>query len=223
MLPQILENDKFLTALVNYLSNPEIKKLSGDAYCLFREIYEENKFLNKITKDFIFSAFESFDIILLENDLNEFVKLLTKLNKHEKINKFISEVFLIHDNASKLVNYLLFLLNKEKNDKEVIFKICKLISDLMDLTDSSLFYKTDLDSFISISIQTLESTYTDQLRYHFLNILAKITSYKDYFESKYKLDLLIDLLENYQMSDQVDDKNKDLCTKILMNITNNSN
>lgn len=157
----------------------------------------------------------------MENELNRLVKLITNLNWIEKFNNFVLEVFNSHKNSRKLVDYLLFVLNKEKNDKESIFKICKLISDLLDLTKSSLFYKNDLDSFISISIHTLETTYTDELRFHFLNILNKILKYKDYFESKYKLDILVEILENYKVNENVDEENKKLCEEILESIEKN--
>ena len=146
------------------------------------------------------------------------VILITKINWEEKGNKYILDIFNNHKNSSTLVYYLLFILNKEKNDKENIISICKLISDLMDLTKSSLFYKNDLDSFISVSIQILESTYTDKLRYNILNILNKITSFSDYFESKYKLDILEDLLDNYLYSDSVGEENKVICSQIIENI-----
>ncbi len=133
------------------------------------------------------------------------------------------EVFNTHKNSRKLVDYLLFLLNKQINDKESIFNICKLISDLLDLTKTSLFYKNDLDSFISICIKTLESTYTNELRFHFLNILNKILSYNDYFENKYKLDILIELLENYRDNDHVDEINQNLSTQILEKIEKKNN
>jgi len=157
----------------------------------------------------------------MENDLDNLVKVITKLNWIERLNKYVLEVFNTHKNSRKLVDYLLFILNKEKNDKESIFKICKLISDLLDLTKSSLFYKNDLDSFISISVHTLETTYTDELRFHFLNILNKILRYKDYFESRYKLDILVEILENYTYNDNVDEENRKLCKQILESIENN--
>jgi hypothetical protein len=135
----------------------------------------------------------------------------------------LMEVFNTHKNSRKLVDYLLFLLNKQINDKESIFNICKLISDLLDLTKTSLFYKNDLDSFISICIKTLESTYTNELRFHFLNILNKILSYNDYFENKYKLDILIELLENYRDNDHVDEINQNLSTQILEKIEKKNN
>lgn len=207
--------------MVKYIANQDIEKLSGDAFCLFTEIYIEENFINLITKDFINALFDGFDLIIMENDLNHLVKLITKLNWIEKFNKFVLEVFGSHKNSRKLVDYLLFILNKEKNDKESIFKICKLISDLLDITKSSLFYKNDLDSFISISVHTLETTYTDELRFHFLDILNKVLKYKDYFESKYKLDILVEILENYKVSDNVDDENKKLCEQILESIEKN--
>jgi hypothetical protein len=221
VLPQILKQNTFPEALVKYIANQDIPKISGDAFCLFTEIYTEENFINLITKEFIYALFDGFDLITMESDLNILVKLITKLNWIEQLNKFVLEVFSTHKNSRKLVDYLLFILNKEKDDKESIFKICKLISDLLEITKSSLFYKNDLDSFMSISIHTLETTYTDELRFHFLNILNKILKFKDYFESKYKLDILEEILENYKVSDNVNDENKKLCDQILESIEKN--
>jgi hypothetical protein len=139
-----------------------------------------------------------------------------------QIHIIIMEVFKSHKNSRKLVDYLLFLLNKQSNDKNSIFNLCKLVADLLDLTKTSLFYKNDLESFISICIKTLESTYTDELRYHFLNVLNKILSYNDYFESKYKLDILIEILENYRDNDHVDEINQSLSIQILEKIEKNT-
>lgn len=167
---------------------------------------------------------DCFDLLNREKDLNKSVELLCHFNHNPRINKIILEVFKTHKNSSKLVDYLLFLLNQQnsQDNKQIIFNICKLIADLLDLTKTSLFYKNDLDSFISICIQTLESTYTDELRFHFLNLLNKIFNYKDYFESKYKLDYLEEILEDYKRNEHVDETNKKLSIEILEKIEKNS-
>ena len=54
-----------------------------------------------------------------------------------------------------------------------------------------------------------------------INILNKIMRYKDYFESRYKLDILVEILENYKVNDNVDDENKKLCEQILESIEKN--
>ena len=207
---------------MKYIENPDIKKLSGDSISLFNEVYRENLYIKLITKEFIEAFFDCFDLLDREKDLNRSVQLISHFNSDENLNKIIMQVFKTNKNSRKLVDYLLFLLNQQANDKDSIFDICKLISDLLDLTKSSLFYKNDLDSFISICIKTLESTYTNELRYHFLNILNKIMSYKDYFEGKYKLDILVEILENYQVNDHVDETSQKLSQQILEKIESNS-
>lgn len=222
MLPQIFKYKEFPKNLVKYIGNPDIKKLSGDSIGLFNDVYKEELYKNLLDKEFIESFMDCFDLLNREKDLNRSVQLISHFNSKEELSKVIMEVFKTHKNSRKLVDYLLFLLNLQSNDKETIFELCKLIADLLDLTKTSLFYKNDLDSFISICIKTLESTYTNELRYHFLNILNKIFSFKDYFESKYKLDILVEILENYQVNDHVDETNQKLSNEILEKIELNS-
>ena len=104
-----MKNNNFPEALVEYIANQDIPKLSGDGFCLFTEIFIEENFINLITKDFINSLFDGFDLIVMENDLNQLVKLITKLNWIEKFNKFVLEIFASHKNSRKLVDYLLFI------------------------------------------------------------------------------------------------------------------
>ena len=166
---------------------------------------------------------ECFDLLTREKDLNKSVELISQFNQDENLNLIIMDVLKTHKHKDKFFNYLLFLLNKQINEIKKVFNICKLISDLMDLTNTSLFYKNDLDSFISICIKTLESTYDDKLRYSFLNILNKIVSHKDYFESRYKLEILVELLEHYYNSENIDEKIQKISKEILEKIDRNSN
>jgi hypothetical protein len=216
-----LQNEDFPKSLVKYISNQDIKKLSGDATALFNEIYRENQYIGLITKEFMEAFFDCFDVLDKEKDLDTSVRLICHFNSKENLSKIVLEVYNNHKYSTNLVDYLLFLLNKTE-DKEIIFDICKLISDLLDLTKSSLFYTNDLQSFISICVKTLESTYTDELRFHFLNILNKLLSYKNYFETRYKMDEMVEILENYEMNDHVEERNQQLSKEILEKIENSS-
>ena len=176
--------------------------------------------LDLINEEFIEAFLDCFDILTVEKELDHSVQIICNFNTNKNVSKMIMEAFDTHKYSRKLVDYLLFLLNKVE-DKDIIFDICNLIADLLDHTKSSLFYKNDLDSFMIIAIKTLESTYSNELRYHFLNLLNKICSYKDYFESKYKLDILVEILEDYQQNDHVGENNQTLSTEILEKIEKN--
>lgn len=223
VLPQILKYKEFPKNLVKFIGNRDRKKISGDSIGLFNDVYRKELYIELIDKEFLETFFECFDLLNREKDLNKSVQLISEFNQNENLSKIVLSVFKTHKNSQRLVDYLLFLLNMQTGEnKQIIFNICKLISDLLDITQTSLFYRNDLDSFISICIKTLESTYTNELRYHFLNILNKILSYKDYFESKYKIDILEEILENYQYNENVDEINQKLSGEILQKIEKNS-
>lgn len=222
MLPQILKYKDFPKHLVKYMEHPDIKKLSGSPIGLFNDIYRENLYLDLITKEFLEHFFECFDLLDREADLNRSVQLISHFNRKDHLSKFIMEIFSNHKNASKLVVNLLLLLNKQKEDKDTIYDICKLMSDLMDLTKTSLFYKNDLELFITNCITTLQTTYTNEMRYHYLNILNKIMNFEDYFESKYKIDDLEEILDNYSYNDNVDNECQKLSREIMEKIEKKS-
>lgn len=204
------------------MEHPDIKKLSGSPIGLFNDIYRENLYLDLITKEFLEHFFECFDLLDREADLNRSVQLISHFNRKDHLSKFIMEIFSNHKNASKLVVNLLLLLNKQKEDKDTIYDICKLMSDLMDLTKTSLFYKNDLELFITNCITTLQTTYTNEMRYHYLNILNKIMNFEDYFESKYKIDDLEEILDNYSYNDNVDNECQKLSREIMEKIEKKS-
>ena len=108
---------------------------------------------------------------------------------------------------------MLRILNYEE-DKSTLYKILQCLIDIINLTKSSFFYSTDLESFINIAIKRLESTYTDKLRFFLLSVVERVTFYDDYYHNKYKLDVLVELMENYETNDEVEEENQKIAAEI---------
>jgi len=80
-----------------------------------------------------------------------------------------------------------------------------------------------MESFINIAIKKLESTYTDKLRYFLLSLLERVSFYDNYYKEKYKIEVLIELMEDYETNDEVDEYNQKIATKVLENIRSHIN
>lgn len=113
---------------------------------------------------------------------------------------------------------LIRIFNLEEKNKEVIYKVLQCLIDVFDASSECVIYSSDLESFINVSISKLESTYTEELRFYILTTLEKLLKYDEYYKSKYKINELTDILESYIDHEGVDEKNKELCKKILSKI-----
>ena len=161
----------------------------------------------------------SLTILSDEETLSSLIKILTSINYKidENTPNCFLKVFATHDNGRFFGESLLRILNYEE-DKQALYRILQCLIDILDHSKSSFFYSTDLESFINIAIKRLESTYTDKLRSFVLKVLERITFYDDYYKSKYKLELLEELMDNYETNDEVDEDNQKIATQILENI-----
>jgi len=163
--------------------------------------------------------------VLIEDEdvFNSIVLILTQINfeaKENEENVFLS-VFVDHDNSRYLIEGLLRILNNTQ-DKQTMYRILKCFNDAMTLTKSCLLYSSDLEAFVGLSIKKLETTHTEELRLYILTVLQQITIFDDYYKTRYKIDELVDILENYQSSDEVCVENRSLANKVLENINQHS-
>ena len=171
------------------------------------------------TEDFVRVMLNSLTILSDEETMNSLIRIMTSINyqiEDNSQNAFL-KVFSTHENSRFFGESLLRILNYEE-DKSNLYRTLQCLIDILDLTKSSFFYSTDLESFINIAIKRLESTYTDKLRLYFLRVLERLTYYDDYYKTKYKIDLLEELMENYETNDEVEEENQKMATKILENI-----
>ena len=92
---------------------------------------------------------------------------------------------------------------------------------LMDKEKKDIFYSKDLEAFMDIAIRYLESTENNELRSYVLEVLQRITKFKEYFHIMYKTKDLQDLLDDYLKSDKVSKKAKNQSRIILNNLARN--
>jgi len=103
-------------------------------------------------------------------------------------------------------------------DQITMFRILKFFYDLMNDTCECILYSSDIEVFVNLTLTKLESTYSEELRTYIFNVLLQLTAFDDYFKSNFKIDELVELLENYEMCEDVSEENRTLAAKILENI-----
>jgi hypothetical protein len=219
------ENTKFPKAMCDYIINTDKREISGDAFYLLSDIYSSSSFKDLCHGPFIKALFDSLSIITDEKNFNSIVKILTNINYEESIedekklseNEFL-KVFTDHDNSRILIESLIRILNYEDKDKEVMYRVLQCLKDIIDSTNDSVMYSSDLESFINTSIIKLESTYTDELRQYTLEVILRVTKYDEYYKTRYKIDELTEIIESYIDHESVDEDSKKLCKKILENL-----
>lgn len=222
MVSQIKNNPNFPKTISNYIITSDKKALSGDAFFLLSDFYQTTSFKDVTNEEFMKALFDGLGIITDEDNFNAIVKIMTQINYEQSVleykiplaNIFI-KVFQTHENSRILIESLIRILNHEDKDKEVMYKVLQCFIDMMEANDDTVMYSSDLESFINLSIKKLESTYTEDLRFYILTVLEKIMQYEEYFKTKYKIDELIECMESYIEHANIDQSNKNLCTKIL--------
>ena len=122
-----------------------------------------------------------------------------------------------HDNSRYLVEGLLRILNITE-DMNTMYRILKCFNDIMINTKECLLYSNDLEAFIGLEINKLGTTNNEELRLYLLIVLQQITLFEDYYKSKYKIDELVEILESYESSTDVNEENRSLASKVLENI-----
>ena len=103
-------------------------------------------------------------------------------------------------------------------DKDVKCVVLQSFIDLMESSPICVIYSCDLESFIDVSLKILETTYTQKLRLCLLKALSLLTKFEEYYKLKYKYLELIETIESYLEHQDVNEKCKELCRKILENI-----
>lgn len=176
---------------------------------------EENEFLiilTKIIKNSLnYSTKET--IILTSNNNSNSGSTTTKNNNYNILLKLLP----IHNKFKLFLECLLRILVNNSFSKKDSLYVMLLILDLMNYTNSSMFFIADIESLVDFSIKRLESTSTDIIRDLVLSILERVTFYPGYNKSFYKKSLLEELMENHIDSDLVTDEQKTICEKIIKN------
>ena len=218
--PQINSNKDFAKAIVVHINQGDKSKISDNCFYLLTKLFNPKSFKSEIDKNFIKALFEGLSIVREEDILNDIVRILIEINyeyKDPNENLFL-KVHKENENARVLNEILLRVLNNEKEDSKKI-RILKCLDDLMSNQKKSIFYESDLESFIDILLPKLQMTDNNELKVKLLQCLDKVTKYDEYYGEMYKVDEITELMEDFEAADDQPEEIRSVSRQIVINIT----
>jgi len=217
--PQINSKD-FAKAIIVHINSGDKSKISDDCFYLLTKLFNHKALKSQIDESFILALFEGLSIVREKDILIEIVVLLIEINYEYKTpeeNIFI-KVHKENENSRGLNEILLRILYNEHEDAKKI-KILKCFDDLMSSYLKSIFYESDLESFIDILLSQLEITDNNELKKKLLECLDRITKYDEYYEQLYKVEEITELMENFESDEEQPEEVRDISKRIIINIT----
>ncbi len=222
---QLIIEDDLPENLINFIitSNKDKKKLDLNAIFILAFVYLTDKYTKFVLNiDLIQALFESLKIIDEEIVLERIIMILIDINSQYKANEENNFLKVYHEHESSiLIDEIILRLYNKIEKKEKLYKILLCVIKIMDKEKKIVFYLSDLETFIDISILKLVTTYSDELKCFILEILDRITRSPEYFDNMYKLDDLTKLTEEICNNDNLGDAVIDLAAKVNRNLTIN--
>ena len=218
--PQINSNKDFGKAIVVHINTGDKSKISDNCFYLLTKLFNKKSFESVIDESFIVALFEGLSIVGEEDILNDIVVILIEINStynNPEENLFL-KVHKENENARVLNEILLRVLNNEHDDNQKI-KILKCLDDLMGNQEKSIFYESDLESFIDILLPKLQMTDNNDLKKKLLKCLDRVTKYNEYYGEMYKVDEITELMEDFETSENQPEDIRSICKQIVTNIT----
>ena len=218
--PQINSNKDFGKAIVVHINTGDKSKISDNCFYLLTKLFNKKSFESVIDESFIVALFEGLSIVGEEDILNDIVVILIEINytyNNPEENLFL-KVHKENENARVLNEILLRVLNNEHDDNQKI-KILKCLDDLMGNQEKSIFYESDLESFIDILLPKLQMTDNNDLKKKLLKCLDRVTKYNEYYGEMYKVDEITELMEDFETSEEQPEEIRSICKQIVTNIT----
>lgn len=215
--------------LVEYLLQfkQDNKKIDLCAVSTLSYSFNIEEYKNLLSIELIEIIFDSLIKVKEENVIQNLIRIFIEINyiykdiKDLKSNLFL-QVYNINEHSNLVPEIALRLLNQEK-DNEFIIKILFCIKSLMDIKNKDVFYSKDLEAFIDIAVNFLESTEINEIRCGIIDIIFNITRFDEFYNIKYKNSEIKDLLEDCINSDMVTQEIKEKSQKILENIDKKMN
>ena len=219
--PQIQSNKDFAKSIVVHINSGDKSKISDNCFYLLTKLFNPKEFKSEIDETFIKALFEGLSIVREEDILNDIVVILIEINydyKNPDENLFL-KVHKENENSRVLNEILLRVLNNEHDDTKKII-ILKCLDDLMSIYTKSIFYESDLESFIDILLPKLQMTDNNELKKKLLECLDKVTKYNEYYNQMYKVDEITELMEDFESTDDQPEEIRNVSKQIVINITN---
>ena len=219
---QLIIEDDLPENLINFIitSNKDKKKLDLNAIFILAFVYLTDKYTKFVLNiDLIQALFDSLKIIDEEIVLERIIMILIDINSQYKANEENNFLKVYHEHESSiLIDEIILRLYNKIEKKEKLYKILLCVIKIMDKEKKIVFYLSDLETFIDISILKLVTTYSDELKCFILEILDRITRSPEYFDNMYKLDDLTKLTEEICNNDNLGDAVIDLAAKVNRNL-----
>jgi hypothetical protein len=218
--PQINSNKDFAKSIVVHINSGDKSKISDNCFYLLTKLFNPKAFKSEIDESFIVALFEGLSIVREEDILNDIVLILIEINydyKTPEDNLFL-KVHKENENSRVLNEILLRVLNNEHDDSKKII-ILKCLGDLMCMYKKSIFYESDLESFIDILLPKLQMTDNNQLKVKLLECLDRVTKYNEYYNQMYKVDEITELMEDFESADDQPEEIRNISRQIVINIT----
>ena len=218
--PQINSNKDFAKSIVVHINSGDKSKISDNCFYLLTKLFNPKAFKSEIDETFIVALFEGLSIVREEDILNDIVLILIEINydyKTPEDNLFL-KVHQENENSRVLNEILLRVLNNEHDDTKKII-ILKCLGDLMGIYKKSIFYESDLESFIDILLPKLQMTDNNQLKIKLLECLDRVTKYNEYYNQMYKVDEITELMEDFESADDQPEEIRNISRQIVINIT----
>ena len=218
---QIRDNKDFAKAIIVHINEGDKSQKSDNCFYLLTQLFTTEAYKDEINKEFIKALFDGLDIVREEEILTAIVVILIDINYKYKSgdNNLFIEVHKENDNSRVLNEILLRVLNYE-NDENKQIKILKCLEDLMSNYVKSIFYESDLESFIDILIPKLQSTENNALKENLLQCLEKVTEYNEYYGQMYKVEEITELMEDFESAENQSEEARKISKQIVANITN---
>ena len=217
---QIQSNQDFIKAIVVHINSGDKSKISDNCFYLLTQLFNTEANKTGINQEFIEALFEGLSIVREEDILNNIVVILIEINYEYKTNEenLFTKVHKENENSRVLNEILLRVLNNESDEIKQI-KILKCLEDLMNNYDKSIFYESDLESFIDILLPKLQMTENDDLKEKLLKCLERVTKYDEYYRQMYKVEEITELMEDFESAENQSEKVRNIGKQIVTNIT----
>ena len=214
---QIEQSKEFENFIVKYVTIKDIKKLNDITFYFLSLFFEKETFLLRINKKLINIIFDALSIIKAEDVLLRVVTFLIAIETKETLNDILYKVHKSNSNSHVFDEVLLKVLHTEKNTKKVM-DVLRCINKLMISENSSIFYEFDLECFIDIIVDKLNTEISIELKVLLLKTLEKITQYETYYAKLYKIEEITELMEDYQGREEQTEEVKKISKEIIVNI-----
>ena len=217
---QIRSNKDFAKAIVVHINTGDKSRISDNCFYLLTQLFNPSSYKEDLNQEFIEAMFEGLGLVREEDILNAIVVILIDINfeyKPGEENLFV-KVHKENDNSRVLNEILLRVLNNEDDENKQI-KILKCLEDLMTNYEKSIFYESDLESFIDILLPKLQMTENNELKEKLLKCLDRVTKYNEYYGQMYKVEEITELMEDFEGAENQSEDVRNISKQIVINIT----